>query len=571
MKKDNNGFGRKTRKQGKKKIIKYVVIGALVVGIGVGGSYYVIHYANARTVESTTSNLTYQVDEVTKDEVTSSVSGSGTLTPIKTNTITAQVNGTVESVTKAVSDEVTPGEAIIQLSSDEVEAQIKEKQTQLEDIETKLATTTKLATSKYIKSPGAGQVKLIQVEEGSIVEDIMNDKEILCYISTDGKMLVTVSTDEEVSKYDEVTVAIGDDKEDGTVIAVSGKNITVEIDENEYEIGADAKVYNSDSKLLGEGKMELSEYLKVTAQEGVISSILKEENSTVYKNTNLFKLKAYPTSATYTSLVEQKATLEKEISNLQSQLIISVDYAGTVTDMKAVVGNTVAAGDTLATVQGDAGYELTVAVDELDISDISLGLEADITLDAVDGNYKGKVTYISQVGDTSASVTTYNVVIQVDPIEGVLSGMSATANITTESSGDSLVVPVNAVQTRQGESFIYLAPQNTKKGDELASSQVNKDELEKVTVTTGMSDGSYIVVKGDVKQGDLVLIPVLTTTEDGSSSSSTERKDMMGGMSGQMPDRGTSGQMPNMGGAPSGSGSGSGSGNRPSQGSTSGN
>ncbi|MEZ4357485.1 MAG: HlyD family efflux transporter periplasmic adaptor subunit [Eubacteriales bacterium] len=532
--------GKKLKEKLKKKR-KIIIISGIAVVAVIAAVFGVIAIKNANA-EKSASILTYDVSEVTTGSVSTSISGSGNLTPVNTQTITSTYTGSVVSVKKSVGDSVEADEIIAVIESDELESKIDEVQSNLNTLYTKISNTSSKASSKYIKSTIAGTVKLIKASEDSSVEDVMGTYGYLCLISTDGKMKLTILATDSIKKYDTVTVEVGGEQEEGTVTNISGSVAAIEIDNNTYTVGSPATVYSEDGTSLGEGNLSLVNYVKITASDGTISSVLCSENETVSKNSNLFLLEDYPMSSTYASLLEQKESLEAELDSLKQQMYVSVDFDGVITELPLTVGEDITAEQLLATVESNDGYEMTITVDELDISSIEVGQTATITLDSIDGTFDGTVSYISYEGTANNSVTTYSVTITVPDIEGALPGMSASCEITTDSSGDSLLVPVDAVYTSRDESYIYLAPSGLVSGDELESNDVDLDSLTKVTVETGMSDGIYIVVTGEgLSEGDLILVPVLTTTEDGSSTEEETRMGNFGGMSGDMSDFGGSG------------------------------
>lgn len=532
-------------KSKKGKVIKIVcvcVAGVLVVG---AGAIALFRAAEAARQENT-SALTYTATEVTEGNVTSSISGSGTLSPTDARTVISTGSGVVEEVYYSVGDTVPAGSSVLKISNATAEQELSELEASLESVESSLASVDQTASSKAITSPAAGRVKLVSAGEGDLVEDVMDEVGYLCLISTDGNMRVTFTPSAEVKKYDTLTLVIGDEEETGTVIDVDGENVTVQIAENTYTVGETAKILAEDGTELGEGQLELGEYVKVTADAGVIASINKEENSTVYRNTTLFTLEDYPLSSTYTSLKEQQASLEEEIEEVQQQLTPSFDVEVKVTDLPVAAGDSLAEGDSVLTVAGLSGFQMTVSVDELDIADVALGQEAAVSVEAVDGSFAGSVTYISNEGVQNGNVTTYSVVVTVEEAEGILPGMSATVEITTQSSEDGLIVPVEAVQTEGEETFVYLAPEGTQAGDVLEDS-LDLASLERVSVEAGMSDGLYQQVTGDLAAGDIILVPTRTTTGE---ASLTEEEAGFGGMPGgamggmTMPDSQGGGQMP---------------------------
>jgi HlyD family secretion protein len=153
-------------------------------------------------------------------------------------------------------------------------------------------------------------------------------------------------------------------------------------------------------------------------------------------------------------------------------------------------GESLAENSETAMVMGTDGFTMGIAVDELNISSVKIGQEVSFTIDAVEGDYKGTVSAISYNGSTSGSTTAYQITAKLGYITGIYPGMSASAEIVTESSGDGLLVPVNAVRTSGDTNYVYLSPTDAEEGTEYTSSEINVSDLKKVTVTTGMSDGT---------------------------------------------------------------------------------
>lgn len=110
-------------------------------------------------------------------------------------------------------------------------------------------------------------------------------------------------------------------------------------------------------------------------------------------------------------------------------------------------------------------------------------------------------------------MTSYTATISTEPIEGAYPGMSASAQIITDTSGETLIVPVSAVQYEGDTAFVYLADEGTQAGETQADGALNLDKLTKLTVTTGMSDGSYIAITAEgLAAGDVIWVPERTST-----------------------------------------------------------
>ena len=198
-------------------------------------------------------------------------------------------------------------------------------------------------------------------------------------------------------------------------------------------------------------------------------------------------------------------------------------------------GDKVAAGGSVAMVMGKDGFTMGIAVDELNISSVALDQKVSFAIDAVDGDYTGSVTAISYNGSTSGGTTAYQITATVDYAEGVYPGMSASAEIVIEDSGDGLLVPVDAVGTSGDDNYIYLAPSNAALGASYEEGEIDLNDLTKVTVETGMSDGSYMMIESDgLAEGDLIVIPQITSTLTGSDSEGEGGRFGMSGFPGGM-------------------------------------
>ncbi len=231
--------------------------------------------------------------------------------------------------------------------------------------------------------------------------------------------------------------------------------------------------------------------------------------------------------------VEEEAVIAILTDDNGSTTEFTAPYDGVLIELPISKDGEVAANSEIAMIMGTDGFTMGIAVDELDISTVKVGQEVSFTIDAVDGDYTGSVTAVSYNGTQSGGTTAYQITAKVDYIEGVYPGMSASAEIVIESSGEGLLVPTSAIRTSGDESYIYLAPSDAEEGTEYDEDEIDIDDLTKVTVETGMSDGSYTIVESDeIAEGDLIVIVTLTSTQTGSDSEGSGGFGGMGGFGG---------------------------------------
>jgi HlyD family secretion protein len=201
-----------------------------------------------------------------------------------------------------------------------------------------------------------------------------------------------------------------------------------------------------------------------------------------------------------------------------SKTVITSPINGMITSLPVKVGETVItgtniAGSTLMDIADPSEVLADVQVDEADIANVKLGEDANI--DAVsfpDRTLHGKVQFVaSSVTDTSNSLTasssgsqgrTFEVKIAIGGKDiGVLKpGMSARAEIFTQSTPDTLAVPVQAILYENDPSSKSLEPTS---GAYVFT--VEEGKAKKTTVTTGVSSDTYQAVTSGLKQGDTVV------------------------------------------------------------------
>jgi multidrug efflux pump subunit AcrA (membrane-fusion protein) len=131
-----------------------------------------------------------------------------------------------------------------------------------------------------------------------------------------------------------------------------------------------------------------------------------------------------------------------------------------------------------------------VSVDELDVNSITLGQEATVTLDALEGqSFTGTVTAVSAAGTNEGGNTKFTLTVTMDKDSSVLLGMSANVTLVTQSSS-ALLLPETAITEQAGKTFVYT------------SYDEKNDELGGLTeVTTGAADGESVAILSGLEQG----------------------------------------------------------------------
>ncbi|MEN9662835.1 MAG: hypothetical protein RL324_1784 [Verrucomicrobiota bacterium] len=247
--------------------------------------------------------------------------------------------------------------------------------------------------------------------------------------------------------------------------------------------------------------------------------------------------------AGYESAVASISRAEGSLSQVRDQLAKTIIYSpidGKISVLNNQVGERVTgtggygAAD-LMRVADLEHMELRVKVNENDIVNVKPGNHATISIDAFPGRkFNGRVSEISNSAQAGAAgsddVTNFLVKIAVTDRDVTLRpGMSATADIETQTVTSVIAVPIQSVTVRAGSlTSEELQQQQAKAAKEKTGGDVDvaaekeqarrdRDKLQRVvfvksgdtvqlvTVETGIADLTHIQVKKGLKAGDEVV------------------------------------------------------------------
>jgi HlyD family secretion protein len=212
------------------------------------------------------------------------------------------------------------------------------------------------------------------------------------------------------------------------------------------------------------------------------------------------RLQEGPTEDDIAILEAQIASAEtnQEIAQLRlEQAMIIAPMDGRVANVLINTGEQAAPGAPALNIVNEGAFHIEVGVDEIDIDQIAVGQEVDITLDALpDTIVTGTIADIAPTAATSgAGVVTYLVTINIEP-EGVTlrPGMTANASIVVEQIDDVIKIPNWAIRLDRetGRAFVNrLAADGT---------------VEEVTVETGLRNEQFSQVLSGLEVGDVVVV-----------------------------------------------------------------
>jgi HlyD family secretion protein len=195
------------------------------------------------------------------------------------------------------------------------------------------------------------------------------------------------------------------------------------------------------------------------------------------------------------------------------QAVLTAPAAGAVTSVNIQVGAMASAGQTAVTLSDLAMLEVEINLDETDVTKVTLGQDAVVTLDAFpESELTGQVTYVASVAQTQSGVVLYPVVVQLAPTDlSVRAGMTADVEIVTLSQENVLIAPLRAIHSDTGSNYVLRQVEDEQNGED--SSGLPAGGFEQVSVSLGEMNDMDVEITEGLEEGDVVSV-VSSPTED---------------------------------------------------------
>lgn len=474
----------------------HIIVGTIIIAVAVA-SILLVPRILGSGVEKQQETIENTVN-LSKMDLTSSISATGTLESAKTKLVGADVsNVTIKKINVKEGDEVTKGQKLVTFDESDLKESLNEAQENLSD--------TKAQNSSEITSANR---KVREAQQN--------------YTTQKKKYAANVASakaEYEAAKKKVSSVTNAADKEKATETLNQAKK-AYEQAKSEQETGNKQNLSNIQS-----------------AKDQVVST------------TNNCKKSLWEAER---QVKQAKETLEK--------CSVTASMSGTVTAIGATAGD-IYNGTDLIEISDCSNFRVTTTVDEYDISNVKEGQKVVILTDATgEDELEGKITYVAKTmgsslsgnsagsgsaetsgasmgnsGTSSSSGYEVRIKVKTDN-EKLRVGMTAKCSIILKEVNDVFAVPYDAIHTNtNGDTVLYV------KDDAGMRSEV--------VVSKGMESDYYVEVSGDELGENLqVIIP----TDPVSNSKDTSEGGSLDGLMGGGMKSNNRGNRQNFGGAPGG-------------------
>jgi len=514
------------KKVKKSTIVKIVVITGVLVTAAAAGILYLRKYVSTKFADN---KQEYTSVEATVQDLSTRVSGTGSLTDTDIEEYEIPENVEIDDVVVEVGDKVEKGQTIAKINTNSVLAAMYEIQHKMDEIDGQLQKASEQTAATTIKSTVKGRIKAIYVKKGSNVIQTMTENNALMIISMDGYMRVEVDAG-DLTAGKKVKVTVNKKSYTGTVKSVADGKAKIYITDNGTALGADATVTSTDGKkTYGTAKLEVNSPLSIVSYAGKVTSINVKVNQSIKKGKVLMKLNSTSYTATYDKLIKERADLAEELADLLkiyndgailAQISGTIKKVPTTEESEATNSSSSASANsgysgyygnygtqsststsTSTSTEKSTSFEIcpdkkmtiSVSVDETDILSISKGQSADVTIDSLEKTFTGTITDIDKSGTTSDGTVGYTAEITIDKADGMLSGMSASVLIAVTEYKNSVVVPVEALNNTGSSYFVYTT-----------YDEETKTLGGMVEVKVGIQNDSYAQITEGLKEGDTI-------------------------------------------------------------------
>jgi len=524
---------------------KTILIVSLVALLATGGyAYYALVYSPSQTVQASETSL--QTATVRRGDIAITAQGGGTLVPAVQLDLDFRTSGVLAEINVAVGDRVEAGQVLARVDDAEAKTQLAEAELNLAQAEANLASLTSpaalaaaelaVANAQDALNTAQKNLRYAQNPASQSLYDAVDDAQLALETSQANLQLATVSsnvsaynnavfvTDWYRQYYDDLKAKLDanpgnqelQDKVEQAYntyqsklndqvtlqLKISTEQANLQDTAAEAQDDYDGAVANLNAALKGPDALKVS---LAQAQVDVAQADLAQAEA------KFAELKGEPLpdgatsslSAARTEVEQAKLALE-DAQSAVTDTALTAPFSGIVTAVDAVVGQAVGSSAIITLADLDHA-QIKFYVDETDLSYVDAGYPVSVVFDAApDVTFTGAVIRVDpalvSVGNTSVVQAWATLDQNDDDAVRLLSGMSATVEVTAGEAQNALLVPVQALRELAPGSYAVFV--------------VQSDGTLKLTpVTVGLQDSVNAEIKSGLNQGDVVSTGIEETSQ----------------------------------------------------------
>ena len=387
--------------------------------------------ASSLVIARSTAGAAYQTAPVVRQDLSQTITASGTVNPQNTINVGTQVSGTISQGYVDFNSHVRKGQVLARLDSSQLQAQLSQAEAQLAEAQAQAAAASNNAT---------GQQSAITVSQATSQAQAANAQAAVAGIAT-----AQANVAKAQSAYELAQATINRDNS----LLSQGYIAQSQADADKSNlIGAQSAVQSAQAAVA-----------QARAQSAASAS---QSQASAAQSTQSYSTAASSqdsAAAAAAAVQAASAIVQQDQLNVQRSVITSpVD--GTVIARNVSVGVTVAASlqtPTLFSIAQNLNkMEVDIAVGEPDIGNVKPGDRVNFSVLAYPNQtFNGTVSQVREAPTTVNNVVTYTVITLVDNPGGkLLPGMTANATVNVKTVKNALVVPAQALSWKPASGTV---------------------------------------------------------------------------------------------------------------------
>ncbi|MBN1874701.1 MAG: HlyD family efflux transporter periplasmic adaptor subunit [Anaerolineae bacterium] len=464
-----------------KKKKRWIWLMIIVVVLGAGG-YGIYRRFFAPQEAAIAANGTQETMTVTRDTLRVMVDGSGSLAAQREVEIAFETGGKVADVYVEVGDVIKAGDAIANLDDTDARQSVADAELQVRQSEVSLAAAQLTLDDLVTWEPDESEVKLAQANLEAAQADY---RQSAAQSSRVSDQLASTRV-----QLEQAQSALADAQQDYRESWNPERDWELQVAhmksalENEREAATDALEQARADLEIAQAAYNLevvgiSDSSVKNAHSQVVNAEVALENEVTGPDESEIAAAQIDVEQAEISLEQAKLQLESAQRALEDTILVApVD--GTVTDLDLEIGQMASSGQSVVILSDLTALVVEIGLDESDIAQVSEGQGALVTLDAFDDvELSGTLFHLAPTAQTESGVVLYDVTVILDPTDiPVRAGMTADVEIVTSSAEDVLIIPLKAVRSINGHSFVL---RQLKPGEqEAAFSNMTEEEQQQV-------------------------------------------------------------------------------------------
>lgn len=234
-------------------------------------------------------------------------------------------------------------------------------------------------------------------------------------------------------------------------------------------------------------------YQPYTASQGTISNALSFSGSLQLINSATYTADAASEVRTVFAAEGDQVTAGQKLLRLSNGQTVEAEFDGRVNQLLVSAGDKVSAGAQLIQIADFSRMKVSIRVDEYDISEVHVGQTARVTVTATEQTIETAIDSINYISASSGSVAYYTATAYVDVPEGVYPGMQTTISIPQSEAQNVVVLKIDAISFDETNQAYVLM-------------QAADGSMQRVSITTGVSNGNYVEITSGLQNGDVVYV-----------------------------------------------------------------